>query len=499
MGVCNDGGWRVYGEFAAGGTFPRPEDLERLSRYSVARAIKDGRHAEIPEAKRARLKLRGSKYSVFGLEGDGIVFFVYNLPSLIVRKRVQLQILQRPLILMDDKDVEKQFRKDLRVDSPEYWARIRDGLEDSYWFGDGLLTVSRGEDNGPLSIRAVDPSRWFPVLDDNDDMAVLAHQFAWIEEHETDKGSRDCLRVDICRPGRIERRAFLLDHKSSEGEGVQRIDRELSLETYWPGLPVVDESPALDGMFPCVHLANGRLKSGEIWGCPEFKDSEGLIADIDWRLSTWSEANDRVAHQAEIVDKVWLSQDEHGTTIPANPYHRQFIAQSSGRSAEAALPQYREYQYQAEALEKQFQASVMALCIRHETAPALIGIEMGAAKESGEAKSLSMSTTEARAREDLLVTAPRVNSLFTAAARLRGYDSAEVSTHWRVGLPKTEDQILKDVVAKKNAGLMTRRDMLEALEPYLTDEQIDTRLAELEAEREAEVQFFMNDSTALGG
>jgi len=490
----------VYDEFATGGMYPRPEDAKRLERYRVARCIRDGRHADLPEAKRARLKLRGTNRTAgpLGLEGEGIVFFVYNLPSLIVRKRIQLQMLQTPLVLIDDKDAEKEFRIELRDGVPELWARIKDGLEDSYWYGDGLLTVTKGEDGGPLDVRSVDPSRWYPVIDPNDPLNVLAHQVAWIEDHDEGGESVEYLRVDVCYPGRIERRAFRLKAKTAAGGGGQEIAEQVDLGLHWQGLAEFDEAPELDGLMSCVHLPNGRLRSDSIFGRPEFSDSEGLIHDIDWRLSTWSEANDRVAHQAEIVDKAWLGKDENGATYTTNPYHRQFVSQSAGRTAESALPAYREYKYQADALEAQFNAAIMALLIRHETAPALLGLESGRQRESGEAKALGMSTTEARAREDLIVTAPRVNRLLTAAARLSGRP-VDVSTHWRVGLPKTESQMLQEVLAKKNAGLMTKKDMLEALEPYLTDEQIEARLAELEAEREADWAAIDSDFTARMG
>ena len=87
----------------------------------------------------------------------------------------------------------------------------------------------------------------------------------------------------------------------------------------------------------CHHIANGRLRSGEIFGRPEFLDSAGLIDDINWRLSTWSDANDRVAHSTEVVPAEWIEQDDDGHANIPSQYRRRYVG-ARGRTADSPLP-----------------------------------------------------------------------------------------------------------------------------------------------------------------
>lgn len=477
----------MFGEFVTGGQFPRPEDVERLERYEEAWALYEGRHWDTKAAKRLTAKLAENNafHNISGLSAEGVVFLVVNLPRLIVSKFADLQVLQTPIINLDSDTDEEALKDRLRADVPDLWARLHYAKQLQRALGDVVLTLSR-DDAKELDLRVVDPRRWFPVLDESDPLTVVAHQIAWIEEHMVGKDSRDILRVDVCYPDRVERRAFLLESRSeNRSTSGQEIKEAVTLGQFWPGLREIDTAP-LGGLMSCVHLANGCLDPSQIFGRPEFKDSAALIDDINTRLSSWSDANDKVSNAPRIVPKSYLRQDEDGYVSPPSQYTRIFIG--SGRE-DGEVPRYMEYSLDHATLKDQFEASMLALLVRHEMAPALLGLQFGRERESGEAKSLGMGTTEAATRRDLLQTQPRVDEALTVLARLAGMGEAiEVGTHWRVGLPKSQAELMAEIETKHRMGLMTRKDMLEALYPWWSPDQIDAKLEELDAERQADMQ-----------
>jgi len=476
--------------------FPRPEDKARLARYEQARTLFNGDLANSEAARRIVDKLTVSREFTRwqGYHAEGVVWISYNLPRLIVRKFADLQVLDTPILLIEDDTASEQYTERISTDVPDLWWRMHYAKQIHRSFGDVILTTSRGPDNGPIDLRVVDPAKWFPVLSDNDPLDVEAHQIAWTEDFDAGKSSVTMLRVDVCYPDRIERRAFKLSGQRQEYDGTHEIEAQVDLDTYWPGLPEVDEDD-LGGLMSCVHIANDQWRPGELFGRPEFYDSAGLIDDISWRLSSWSDANDRVSNAPEIIPEEWLTQTEDGTVIPPSQYERRFVGQR-GRTADTDTPKYMEYPLEHETLKEQFEASVQALLYRHEMSPALLGMQFGRERESGEAKSLGMGTTEAATRRDLLQAKPHIDRLLTAAGRLMGLRDIEVGTHWRVGLPRTQAELMQELAQKRRMGLVTRRDMLQQLYPWLGPDALDAKLEELDAEREAEMSMDFQDLQA---
>lgn len=491
----------MYAEFAPGGMFPRPEDRARLGRYEQARVLYEGKHQDSVNAQRITQKLRQSyQHGHRLLTGDygtaeGTVWVTFNLPRLIVVKFADLQVLNTPKVLIEDEAAEELFTDAIQRDVPDLWARMHYAKQLQRAFGDVPLTVTRSAD-GRLDVRVVDPAKWFPVLDPADHQAVLAHQLAWIEDHEEGRRAQSYLRVDVCYPDRVERRAYKVRGAGTDPEKTGwEVESQVDLGTHWPGLSELDEED-LGGAMSCVVLHNAPMHPGEIFGRPEFFDSGGLIDNISWRLSTWSDANDRVSHAPELIPEEWLSQDESGTVITPSQYSRRFLR---AKRSEASEPRYMEYPLNFETLKQEYETTVLALLIRHEMSPALLGLQFGRERESGEAKSLGMGTTEAATRRDLLSSQPKIDRLLTVGARLIGIRDVDVSTHWRVGLPKTQAELMMELQQQRQMGLLTRKDMLEALYPWLGPDAIDSKLQELDAEREAEMSALMPEFTARQG
>ena len=499
----------MYDQFAPGGEFPRPEDISRLIRYNQARDLFNGKHFNSAQAKRVDEKLRELyAYQLSGGSGgEGIVYLIYNLPRLICSKFADLQVLQTPLILLEDEAAEAEFRAEMTENIPDHWARWHYAFQLKRALGDTVVTVNR-DDGGAPELYICDPERWYPIINDADPLKVEAHQLAWVEPHTVNGHTKPFLRVDICRPDTIERLAFELIekaepnpsvHYSIKGQGgqgeagshidVYKIQSQLGAGQFaelWPG--VKQRSTAdLGGLMPCVHLRNGQLSADEIFGRPEFFDSGALIDDINWRLATWSDINDKISHPPRIIPDQYIEQDESGNTSAPSRYTDVYMQKS--RSGDASeTPKYMTIDnFNHSTLKDQFEASVIALLIRHEMAPALLGLQFGNEKESGEAKSLGMGTTEAATRRDLLQTQPEVDRALTVLARLLGRTDATVSTFWRVGLPKTQAELMTELQLKQKLGLVTKKEMLETLNPFLSDKQIEAKLAELT--KEADDQF----------
>lgn len=483
----------MYDEFAVGMTFPRAEDVDRLGRYKQAGFIYNGVHQDSEKARRLDEKLRElnpavTQYSNI-VTGEGVVYLVYNLPRLVCDKFADLQVLQTPIVLMESDAEQEAFRERLLNDIPDFWARWHTALSIKRGYGDVLVTIMQGRDRGPIDMRVVKPDRWFPVLDPSDHLTVLAHQIAWVEEHEIGRKVKPVLRVDICRPDVVERKAFYID-KSDKPNRLSEIKKELSpqeMQNLWPGIRLSDTAN-LGGLMPATHLRNGQRDPSSIFGCPQFEDSGSLIDDISWRLGTWSDVNDKISHPPRVVPNQYLEQDKDGTVYAPSRYV-QVYAQKNRSGDPGEMPRYMVIEnFDHETLEKQFIQSVLAFLIRNEMSPALLGLQFGNEKESGEAKSLGMGTTEAATRRDLLQSQPCADRALTGLARLSGNSRAAVSTHWRIGLPKTQAQLLEELETKKRLGLVTKRDMLEQLYPFMREHQIDKKLEELQAEDDAELQ-----------
>ena len=501
----------MFDAFTVGGEFPRPEDMERLRRYEQARALFDGKHFESTSARRLEEKLRNvmATNSYTGeYTAEGLVYLIYNLSRLICAKFADLQVLQPPILLMDSEDDQGEFEDRLRSDIPDQWAVWHWALQLKRALGEVVVTY--GQLDGALTLRACDPARWFPILDDGDPLRIELHQLVTVEDHEVSGKLEEVLRVETCGPNVVERTAFVLKPRkeqpvpvkysvkgaSSPPEQIKiprySILRELTPEEFgqlWPGLPLRDEAD-LGGLCPAVQIRNGRLDPSEVWGRPEFYDSATLIDDINWRLGTWSDVNDLVAHPPRILPSGYLDQDEDGRVLTPSRYTAVYAQQN--RSGEAGeVPKYMVMQFAHDTLKEQFEASVLAFLVRHEMSPALLGIQFGLQKESGDAKSLGMGTTEAATRRDLLETQPCVDEVYTGLARLGGNSGADVSTYWRIGLPKSQAELMQELEQKDRLGLLTRKDKLEALYPFMTDEQIEAKLQELADERAAEAKEAM--------
>lgn len=483
----------MFDLFAPGMTFPRPEDVERLNRYRQAEKLYEGKHYNSENAKRLADKLTQSRQFTQwnGMNAEGVVYLTFNLPRLICDKFADLQVLQTPVINLLDDGQEAVLNDRLDTDTPEFWATIHEALSRKRGFGDIGLTVSiSSEDEGrKLDVRTVDPRMWFPVISPTDKLHVLAHQIAWIEDFDEARKNVAYLRVDVCYPDRVERKAFRLegtiDPSKRDGQ-VMELKNEVDLALHWEGLNPVD-SADLGGLCSFIHLANGRLNTGEIFGRPEFLDSGAMVDDLNWRLSAWSDANDKVSHPYRVLPKSYLTQDENGNVHLPSRYTSDFLGSGRG-DGEGNVPHYMTFELAYETLERQFESTLKAFLVRHEMAPALLGLQYGNEKESGEAKSLGMGTTEAATRRDLLQSQPAVNKTLTVAARLIGLRDADVTSHWRVGLPKSEGELMQEMSVLRKLGLVSRKDMLETLRPWWSEDQINQKLQELDEERAAEME-----------
>ena len=201
---------------------------------------------------------------------------------------------------------------------------------------------------------------------------------------------------------------------------------------------------------------------------------------MSWRLGAWASANDEAAHPCLIGPERYLGKDENGTVLePGKWVRKRYTGTNRGDASER--PDYAVFSFTSDSAEAQFNATLKATLMVLQLAPALLGWEFGAAKESGEAKSLGMSTSEAAARRDLLFTAPIVDDALTAMLTSKG-SPAEVTVEWRVGIPKSETERQADVIALHNAGLLSLKGALTKLHSNATEEEIDAMLAEIKEE-----------------
>lgn len=501
-------------ELKPGGIFPPPDDVPRLERYKQARYLLDGHHADHISAKRINQKLKEA-----GNNSEGIVYIVLNFPEVIASKFADLQVLRPSIITLDNESDEGTFRDILEEDVPDLNARLHYAIKLKRSLGDGVLLVSRdaGKDvpgkgivAGGVDLRVADPSTWFPIRDEADSLKFTAHQIAWVEDiKRADKSNetKAILRVDYFDVGLVRHLAFELkgDHRDAAGNlNVEQFNIVAPMSVKPWGLVEEERAEEVDD-FLCIHIPNGRrLEPGNSqlqhivspFGRSDYEDSGGIFDEVSWRLSTWSDANDKVSHPPRIIPKQYQQvEDEqysYGRTQTPSTWTAEFLQTTqSGEAGE--IPQYMGFELAHETLKDQFEQAFLMCCIRHEMAPALLGYQMGNEKESGEAKSLGMGVTEAACYREQLQLVPGVNRALNVAARLRGIDS-KVSTHWRTGLPKSETELIAEVQQLRAAKLITQREAIERLNPHMSEAQIDAKLEELKAERDEETQRFMDES-----
>lgn len=493
----------------SGGVFPPPGDIPRLRRYQQAAHLYEGRHQKSFDAKRIAEKLRdlnsaygGVSSGWGGMSPEGVIYLVFNLRRLMAQKFADLQVIQQPLILMEDKAGEEVLRQELREDVPDMWARIHNALERKRAFGDALLLIVREPEDAPtragaIDLRLADPSRWFPVMSANDPLSATAHQLAWVETVGSGKDERSVLRVDIAYIGRIDRAAFelqpaLAPDKMHRTLGPWEIKDSIELGKLWPGLRPEETADIED--FPVIHLPNGQRDLYEPYGRGDFEDSGGLFDNLNWRLSTWSDANDKVSQMARVMPISYIKQDPvSGRSSAPTRYTDVFFQQAVGSDANE-IPRYVETGFSAYvSLQAELQDALTMTLVRHEMAPALLGLNFGNQLESGLAKALGMGTTGVAAERDLLQTRPQINRALTVAARLLGHDD-EVSTFWRVGLPQSNEEKRAEVKELLNVGLITKREALERIYPELTAAQIEQKLQALAVETREKMDLFQERS-----
>lgn len=486
-----------------GSVFPPPEDRERLHRYEQLRLLWSGEHMNMLAAQRLQAKLaEDGKYTPELAEG--VVYLVINLAQNIASKFADLMVSQQPTIRLQDATPaqEDAFREDLDDDVPMLWAEVHYALEMARALGDTVLSVRRdapvGDQNGGVDLRAIDPGRWFPVVDDSDPMTFVAHQIAWCETRKVGKKDVEVLRVQVSERGRWRERAFVLAGRyKQDPKGAVELKEEITgtalYNQLWPGLVPETTDGVPEGEFLIVHIPNGRMRAASPFGRSDFQDAVGIFDNLNWSVSKWSDANDKVAHPPRIIPNEFLqiNPDAAGVTagaVMAPGKYRQVFSAASTRTDQ--VPQYMGFELSHETLLAELDATVRLICARCEMPVALIGWDLGRQKESGEAKALGLSTAEVSAMRQLVRVRPQVNKALGLLAALRTGErkAPSVNTIWRVGLPKSQAELDAEVIQKYREGFLTKEDAIAMMNPDLTPDEVKERVRSLDSERQKQLE-----------
>jgi len=505
-----------------GSVWPPPDSLDRLMAYQQNRLLWEGNHHLLDVAQRFREK-NAELGKVTREESDSIADALYiavNLPELVAKKYADLALLQRPLTKLVDGTPAQQdeWTDTIRNDLPQLWADAHYGLEMKRALGDVIFSVQRDTveqsgkgENAPsgVGVNVVDPATWFPVCSPSNPRTITAHQIAWLEMRQVEDEEKriPILRVQVSELGRWRERAFMLEEKSGEAEAISRktgerlakkpklydVKSEISeaaFKALYPDIEEMTDAPEDD--FLIIHIPNGRHSARDVWGRSDFHDSHALYDEIDWRISGWADANDLVCHPARKVPKRYaqVSTDPDGTgalDVPGR-YRQTYIGEGRDEAATEA-PANIGFDLSADTLMSQVEVTIRLALMRAEMPPALVGWDLGKQKESGEAKSLGMSTAEAATRRDLLSTKPAFDRILSVAAELAGFNS-RVTTAWRPGIPKTQDENDAAIMLKHKGGYLTLEEAIAAMNPGMSKEEVDTRVAALKKERDETIDSF---------
>ena len=355
--------------------------------------------------------------------------------------------------------------------------------------GDGVLRIDlvdeEDADSGkatPMAkVRYVKPHFYFPTVDPTDGSNVVKVTLAWtlpdMRTGERVQGHSLVLR-EIHEPGTVEYKLNVYDGRELGGDlALTEVEALKHLENRETG---IDE-------IPVIHFGY-NTQAGEHFGNSELARVKDIILALENRLAQEDEVLEKHARPKLIVGPGVL--DGEGRTNLAD---FDVIEVTPDIFEKAVKPDYLTWDMQIQGIQHEIEKLEEYLFMTTETSPASFGLERdGSQVESARALRFKAHRTVNKVQDVRSEITPGIKSVYRIAQKLElaerkkqskedGYRWADVDIRYGDPIVEDQEQEVLDYVARKNAGLVSRRRALMDLDNLPA------------AEAEAEAQEILQD------
>lgn len=376
----------------------------------------------------------------------------------------------------------EQATIDRIIEDNNFHQLTYDVIGDVLKFGDAVLKV-RFDQRG--IIERVNPKFWYPVVAADDGSQVSAHVLAYSWTEFIDHVKTDFLRLEVHKKGQIENRLYEVSG------GV--IGKELPLKTLerFSDLQPVQKTGVNDILVVPLH---GSLMSNGIFGLSDYHDLEGMVHELEKRLTKTSGTLDKFSNPnisgPDHAFEVDPDTGEPRLTLGDGKY----FAISEGD----VIPQYLTWDASLAANFSQIEEIKSELMAVGEISPALLGDTKNGLAESGSAlKRLALPTLAKVNRLRLRIKKPILETLRLCAEleiASRMPDSTKLSNValvWRSSLPKDPVESAQVEATRRTANLTSTRSALARLDEDATEKDLDAELELINNEKNEEALSFV--------
>lgn len=466
-----------------GKPWPAESEIERLRRYEANKNLFEGYH-DIVFGDWVRRLYRD--------EYNTAVFIVTNWAKRLSTLWADLLLGERPRITAGEQKSKEQQQLEKIINDNDFFNVAYEVALDISRYGTGIYKVRY--DKRPI-IEAVPPSLWFPVVSPDNIKDVQAHVIAWtfeITEKTLLGGQRKrmFLRAEIHEKSKIINKLFELDN------GL--IKSQLPLETFYPDLPEEQETGVDDFLVIPVH---NLMTSDRAYGLDDYNDLDGIIQELEIRLSQISRILDKHADPNMYGPDTALEQDEYG-----NWYVKgggKYFPISQGENP----PGYVTWDGQLEAAFKHIEQLLEQFYALSETSAATFGQLKSGLAESGTALRRLMMAPLAKVNRIRMRLDPAIKKVLMVASQLdfnlgKGIKLENINIAWNDGLPQDEKEQAEIYSTLVQNGLISRETALKRLFEF-DAEALREELSKIavEANQEAPSLFKVNlqDGEQTGG
>lgn len=455
-----------------------PPDEERLKRYADNRKLFEGKHDQVFKDW-VRL-LRGDQKATLEM--------ILNWHKRLSTLWADLLLGEPPKFTAGEWQSREQAQLDEILENNNFVNTAYEVAIDISRYGDGIFKTRL---DGNAIIEAIPPALWHPVVSPSNIKDIQNHVIGWTFEVETPNAfnrqkKTTYLRVEIHHKGFIENRLYILD------DGV--IDRQIPLETFYPGLPEMEETGIDDFLVVPVHNLS---TSDRIYGIDDYSDLDSIIQELEVRIAQISRILDKHADPNMYGPDSALEQD---------PNTGQWIVKGGGKfypvAADEKPPGYVTWDGRLESAFKEIEILIEQLYVLSETSAAAFGQLKSGLAESGTALRRLMMAPLAKVNRIRMRFDPAIKKVLWLASKLEanagiGVELENINIQWQDGLPDDDKEQAEIHEIYTRSGMMSKERAIQRLFD-LDPESLRQELEKILTEANQEVPLMFRAPTFEG-
>lgn len=432
-----------------GKPWPPADEMPRLQRYEQNKLLFGSKH-ELVFKDWIRL-LREDK--------EAMLLLVLNWHKRLSLLWSDLLLSEPPRITSGKDEAAEQKEVENITEKSDLLNTAYQVIIDVSRFGNGLFNIRNGR------IDLTTPSIWFPVVSADNVKEVQYHVLAWAVE--TTDGDKDVqyLRVQIHEKGRYTKREYIL--------ASGKIAEKLSDEIINTGL----------SDFAVIPVEN-VVTSDEYFGADDYEDIDGIIQELEVRISQISKILDKFSDPNMYGDESALEIDPSTGEEKFRGGGRFFPVQPGGTP-----PGYLTWEADLNSNWKEFEILMQQLYIISETSEACFGQLKQGMVESGSALKRLMLAPLAKAQRLRMRLDPALKKAIKLCAELGTTRLASVNIAWQDGIPSDEKEQAEVMAIRTGstggARTISVRTALKRMD-NMSDSEVESEMERIAEDQAAE-------------